>query len=131
QCAMLVTFFGTGFDLPFLRRAFKMEFPQIHVDLCHLLKRLGYSGGLKQVEKKFGLRRSFEIDGLSGADAVHLWHAYRRGNEEALQLLLEYNAQDVLNMEVLLDAAFPKMLDKIQWTGFESAAASMASENVG
>jgi len=42
----LVTFFGTGFDLPVLRRAFGMGFPQLHIDLCFLLKRLGYSGGL-------------------------------------------------------------------------------------
>src|SRR2546423_1488828 len=34
--ALLVTFFGTGFDLPFLRRAFGMEFPQLHIDLCFL-----------------------------------------------------------------------------------------------
>ncbi len=131
QFTMLVTFFGTGFDLPFLRRAFHMEFPQLHVDLCFVLKRLGYSGGLKQVEKRFGLKRSDEIDGMSGAGAVQLWYDYRRGNDDALRVLLDYNAQDVLNLEVLLDAAFPRMLEKVQWIGDESAAASTASAKVG
>jgi uncharacterized protein YprB with RNaseH-like and TPR domain len=110
--ALLVTFFGTGFDLPFLRRAFRMEFPQLHVDLCFLLKRLGYSGGLKQVERDFGIRRSAETDGLSGWDAVRLWNQWRRGDGEALDTLLAYNAEDVLNMQTLLDAAYPIMLAK-------------------
>jgi len=63
--ALIVTFFGTGFDLPFLRRAYNMEFPQLHIDLCFLLKRLGFGGGLKQVERAFGIGRSEETDGLS------------------------------------------------------------------
>ena len=110
--AMLVTFFGTGFDLPFLRRAFGMDFHQLHVDLCFLLKRLGHKGGLKRVEQAFGLIRSAETVGLSGADAVELWWLYKRGDETALQKLLAYNADDVINLETLLETAYPLIAAK-------------------
>src|SRR5205807_7967986 len=110
RASVLVTFFGSGFDLPFLRRSFGMKFPQLHVDLCFLLKRLGYSGGLKQVEGRFGIARGPQTAGLSGLDAVDLWWKYRRGDDSALDRLLAYNADDVLNMEHLLEAAYPMML---------------------
>src|SRR5438876_1111705 len=46
RCGLLVTFFGSGFDLPVLRRAIReTRFDLLHIDLCHALKRLGYSGG--------------------------------------------------------------------------------------
>ena len=110
QYSVLVTFFGTGFDLPVLRRAFGVQFPQIHVDLCFVLKRLGYSGGLKSVEEKLGIRRSAETTGLSGFDAVRLWWSWRGGNKRALDTLLQYNAEDVVNMKRLLELAYPRML---------------------
>jgi len=110
--ALIVTFFGTGFDLPFLRRAYEMEFQQLHVDLCFLLKRLGFSGGLKQVEGAFGIVRSEETQGLSGLDAVWLWRQWRRGSRRALEKLLAYNREDVLNMETLMNTAYPMMLAK-------------------
>jgi uncharacterized protein YprB with RNaseH-like and TPR domain len=110
--AIIVTFFGTGFDLPFLRRAYRMEFPQLHIDLCFLLKRLGYTGGLKQVEREFGIYRSDETEGLSGWDAVRMWRAWRAGNRWALNTLLAYNQEDVLNMEVLMETAYELMLEK-------------------
>jgi uncharacterized protein len=107
---MLVTFFGTGFDLPFLRRAYGLEFPQLHVDLCFLLKRLGYRGGLKAIEDRLGIERSEETQGLSGWDAVRLWNLWRAGNAKALEVLLAYNREDVLNMQTLLEWAYPRML---------------------
>ena len=110
DAAVIVTFFGTGFDLPVLRSAFGMQFPQLHVDLCYLLKRLGHSGGLKQVERQLGITRSHATGGLSGFDAVRLWWRWRRGDRDALDLLLAYNAEDVLNLKRLLEIAFPAIL---------------------
>ena len=107
QYATLVTYFGSGFDLPVLKREFGMDFPQIHIDLCFLLKRLGYSGGLKSVETQLGLRRSAVTGGLSGFDAVRLWWSWRGGNAKALDILLAYNAEDVINLERLLRIAYP------------------------
>lgn len=106
---IIVTFFGTGFDLPLLRRAFRMEFPQLHIDLCFLLKRLGFSGGLKKVEQSLGLCRSEEIDGMDGLDAVRLWWEFVNGNEKSLRTLLKYNAEDVVNMEPLLHFGIEEM----------------------
>lgn len=100
---MLVTFFGSSFDLPFIRRTFPdLQLDQLHVDLCFLLRRLGLTGGLKRIEGRLGIRRRPETEGLDGFDAVRLWKEYRRGSNEALELLLIYNKEDVMNMEFLL-----------------------------
>jgi uncharacterized protein len=97
--AVLVTFYGGGFDLPVLKRAFpKLPFDQLHVDLCPTLRRLGYRGGLKSIEGQLGMSRSPETTGLNGWDAVRLWREWRRGREASLRTLLAYNAEDVLNM---------------------------------
>jgi uncharacterized protein YprB with RNaseH-like and TPR domain len=110
--ALLVTFFGTGFDLPFLRRAFGIQFPQIHIDLCFLLKRLGYSGGLKNVEKQLGIQREDDILGMDGMDAIRLWNEWQRGNQQSGDLLLEYNRADILGLETLMEIAWPLMIQK-------------------
>ena len=111
-----VTFFGTGFDLPMLVRRFpslaSVFAERLHVDLCPLLKRLGYRGGLKRIEHQLGIARVPEADGLSGMDAVRLWRVYRgggRGSDDALRLLLAYNREDVANMKTLLDFALPRL----------------------
>jgi len=111
-----VTFFGTGFDLPFLKRRFpvleSVFADRFHIDLCPLLKRLGHTGGLKKIEQQLHIARVPETDGLSGMDAVRLWRAYRkggRGADDALRLLLAYNKEDVINMETLLRYAVPRL----------------------
>lgn len=108
--SLLVTFNGANFDLPFLRRAFPgVDWSHMHIDLRFALKQLGYSGGLKRVEKDLGLVRAQAIRGLAGDDAIWLWQEYRRGSQEALDLLLQYNAADIENLERLLDLAFPRL----------------------
>lgn len=107
RCSMLITFYGTGFDIPMLQRAFPMlPFDQIHVDLCPTLRRLGLRGGLKSIERQLGIVRSDETEGLSGWDAVHLWRRYLRGDNEALRLLIQYNREDCVNLERLMRFAF-------------------------
>ncbi|NPV47726.1 MAG: exonuclease [Armatimonadetes bacterium] len=110
--ALLVTFNGATFDLPFLRRAFPaVDWRHMHIDLRYALRQLGYSGGLKQVEKALGLVREEAIRGLAGDDAIWLWQEYRRGSQEALELLLQYNAADIENLERLLEWAFPRLCE--------------------
>ncbi len=106
--ALLVTFNGASFDLPVLTRQCGIRFDQLHVDLCHLFRRLGYKGGLKQVERDLGITRESDILGMSGSDAVLLWEAYTRGSAQALQQLVAYNTADVMNMELLLEIAIGK-----------------------
>ena len=78
QYKMIVTFFGAGFDLPMLKKRFPtITFDQIHLDLCPTLKKLGFKGGLKKIERDLGISRADEVDGMSGVDAIRLWQRYR------------------------------------------------------
>lgn len=105
-CRMLVTFFGTGFDLPVLARCFpEIDWDRPHLDLCFALRRLGLRGGLKWIEEAVGLQRDEEVRGLDGYDAVRLWRAYNGGAERALDLLVRYNGADVRNLAPLADFA--------------------------
>lgn len=100
--SMIVTFFGAGFDLPMIRKRFRnIHMDQIHLDLCPTLRQLGYRGGLKKIEKQLGIQRGDDTDGLNGQDAIRLWRAYERGSKEALEQLIAYNREDVVNMETL------------------------------
>jgi len=104
---LLVTFNGTQFDLPVLQAYFpQLSLPPAHVDLRFLMARLGFKGGLKKIEPRFGIHRPDEVDGMDGYMAVLLWERYQRGDKGALDLLLTYNREDVVNLEVLMDAAF-------------------------
>ena len=100
---MLVTFFGSGFDLPMLEKRFRGHtFNQIHLDLCPTLRRLGLRGGLKSIERQLGIARGDDTEGLSGWDAVKLWNQYYHlGDEAALERLIAYNREDVVNLETL------------------------------
>ncbi len=107
QFALLITFNGSTFDLPFLRRRFRgLALPQIHVDLRYALARLGYRGGLKSIETRLGVQRSKRTAGLDGWDAVRLWNEYLSGSGQSLELLIEYNTEDIVNLEALMDVAY-------------------------
>ncbi|WP_309713638.1 ribonuclease H-like domain-containing protein [Armatimonas sp.] len=109
---LLVTFFGTSFDLPFLRRRFpELALDQLHIDLCPALRRLGQTGGLKAIEQRLGVRRVGDIEGMSGMDAVYLWALWeRRRDEAALERLLAYNRADIENLKLLLEWAYPRLV---------------------
>lgn len=110
QYSMVVTFYGAGFDLPMLKKAFRgMEFPQVHLDLCFAFRQLGVRGGLKKIEKQMGIARGDDTDGLNGLDAIRLWREYQRGSDSALETLIEYNKEDVVNLETLTDILYQRM----------------------
>ena len=111
RVALWVTFFGSAFDLPFLRRRFtEYPFNQPHIDLCHALGRLGYKGGLKRIEQEMGITRVEEVEGITGYEAIHLWNLWeRRKDREALERLIAYNRADIENLEILLKFALPKL----------------------
>jgi uncharacterized protein len=103
---MLVTYNGKCFDIPVIERQFGIRLEQLHLDLRFLLAHLGYKGGLKGCEKRFGLDRG-ELEGVDGYFAVLLWQEYRRsGNPRALETLLAYNVEDTVNLETLMVHAF-------------------------
>jgi uncharacterized protein len=112
ECRVLVTYNGKCFDVPFIERTLGFRLPQAHVDLRYVLKSLGYSGGLKAVEKRLGMERD-ELEGVDGFLAVLLWREYQRsGNKDALETLLAYNVQDVLSLESLMVFAYNRKLDE-------------------
>ena len=119
---LLVTFNGARFDLPFLRRAFpRMRTDQLHLDLMDPLHRLGYWGGLKRIERRLGIERSDETAGMSGFDAVRLWGEYEAGDEEALDRLVAYNLEDVVNLEPLAEFAYASLRELALDRGFVTA----------
>jgi uncharacterized protein YprB with RNaseH-like and TPR domain len=112
---LLATYNGIAFDVPALRRAFPAwRPPRAHVDLRHLWSRLGHRGGLKHLERETGVGRSPEVAGLSGGDAVRLWHAHLAGDAAALRLFAEYNLHDAVNLRTLLDLGYNRMIERLR-----------------
>jgi hypothetical protein len=102
EARLFVTFNGSTFDLPFLRREFQLKLSQPHIDLRYWMAGLGHRGGLKAIQKKFHeipQRKSMDIDGF---DAVRLWNLHRRAVPNALETLMTYNAEDTLVLEHLV-----------------------------
>ncbi|MCP4719493.1 MAG: exonuclease [Desulfobacteraceae bacterium] len=103
---VLVTYNGKSFDLPFIQEYFNCRLPHAHIDLRYILKSLGLAGGLKKCEKAMGIHRQ-ELDGVDGYFAVLLWKEYQKtNNTRALDTLLAYNIEDVINLETLMVKAY-------------------------
>lgn len=112
--SVIVTYNGKQFDLPFLKTAFRdLNFPQAHIDLRYLLRKLGYFGGLKAIERSLGIKRHKEVKNLTGYDAVLLWNRYLDGELEALELLLDYNREDVVNLKYLMEFTYQRMIHSL------------------
>lgn len=103
---VVVSYNGKAFDVPFIERSFGVKLRHAHIDLMYVLRSLGYRGGLKGCEKRLGLDRK-ELADVDGYFAVLLWQEFRRTrNPKALETLLAYNVQDVVNLETLMVMAY-------------------------
>jgi uncharacterized protein YprB with RNaseH-like and TPR domain len=106
----LITFYGAGFDIPFLMRSMPdLKFDIPHFDLCFGSRRLGFRGGLKKLEAELGITRDEAVKGFDGYDAIKLWEHARRGSSEALDLLTTYNKEDTVNLFHIADIVYNKL----------------------
>jgi len=104
---ILVSFNGKRFDQPFLEHNFNLNINKPHIDLMYPCKRLGFSGGLKQIEKDLGIDR--ELEDLDGREAIRLWKQYEKGDSSALEKLVRYNRYDSRNLKQLLEIIHEKL----------------------
>jgi uncharacterized protein YprB with RNaseH-like and TPR domain len=104
QYRLVITFNGARFDIPFLKSEFAWSgqgdlFDHLaHIDLMYPLRRAGFRGGLKAIEKQSGLGRPGELASLDGFDAVRLWRLVEDDVPGALETLVRYNAEDVSSL---------------------------------
>jgi uncharacterized protein len=98
----ILTYNGHRFDLPVIKRAVKLDLRKYFEcrDLMYDCWRKNLYGGLKRVEEILGIERSSK--GIDGLEAMRLWERFRLyGDEGALNVLLEYNREDVVNLVCL------------------------------
>ena len=98
----IYTYNGSRFDLPFIEAKLGIELKECfkHTDLMYDCWRHNLKGGLKVVEQLLGINR--KLTGVDGYMAVKLWYDYvNNNNRKALQTLLAYNEEDVVNLRVL------------------------------
>lgn len=93
---------GSRFDLPFITARLGVDLKGCfkHTDLMYDCWRSKLKGGLKAVERQLGIER--RLKGIDGFMAVKLWYEYVNNHDQrALATLLEYNREDVVNLQVL------------------------------
>ena len=100
--SLLYTYNGSRFDLPFIHSCLGVNLAKvfIHIDLMYHCWRRNLYGGLKSVERQLGIER--QLKGIDGYEAVKLWWKYVDNFDlDALNILLQYNKEDVINLRVL------------------------------
>nr|AIF20709.1 Ammonia permease [uncultured marine group II/III euryarchaeote KM3_92_B07] len=109
-CKLLVTYYGSCFDLPFLQSEFygiDLNIP--HFDLCFGGRKVGLTGGLKKIERRLGISRDSSISSVDGFEAVTLWYSFQKGNEKSLKKLLDYCMADTINLSKMAPLVFEKL----------------------
>ena len=99
---VIYTYNGSRFDLPFIHSRLGINLAEIftHHDLMYDCWRCNLYGGFKGVERQLGIQR--KLTEVNGYEAVRLWWRYIESFDlDALNTLLEYNKEDVLNLKVL------------------------------
>ncbi|MCB9362731.1 ribonuclease H-like domain-containing protein [Candidatus Woesearchaeota archaeon] len=113
--SIIVTFNGRCFDVPFIQSKYpELQLNHLHIDLRFVMKNLGYTGGLKRIERELAISRSDEIEGVDGFEAVRLWYKYRRGDESALRKLIAYNEADIVNLKTMMEFAYDRSIRQLK-----------------
>ena len=108
---MIVTFNGSVFDLPFMKKRYGDVIPKIpHCDLRFCCSRIGLNGGLKSVEKQLKISRGEIVEKFYGGDAAKLYRMWRgSGDDYYLKLLVEYNEEDCANLKRIAEHAYNEL----------------------
>ena len=99
---VLYTYNGSRFDLPFIyvKLGINLAKSLKHQDLMYDCWNKNLFGGFKSVERQLGIER--KLAEVNGYEAVKLWRRYVDSFDlDALNTLLEYNKEDVLNLKTL------------------------------
>ena len=116
---LIISYNGKSFDIPFIERFFGIKLDHAHIDLRFVLSSLGYKGGLKACEIALGIDRG-DIKGIDGFFAVLLWNDYLKNkNQKALETLLAYNIEDVVNLEKLMTIAYNMNISNTPFSSLE------------
>ena len=118
-----VTFNGSVYDVPVLRKAFAdFPTPVLHLDLRFLIRHAKLKGGLKGVEDAIGIARPPHLKGVKGLDAIRLWREWTLAKElGALRLLVEYNLYDAINLRSVLEWTLWRIAELNAWQHVERA----------
>ncbi|MFC1992851.1 ribonuclease H-like domain-containing protein [Chloroflexota bacterium] len=99
---ILYTYNGSRFDLPFIHYCIGVDLNRMfpHRDLMYDCWKNNLYGGLKAVERQLGIER--RLKDMNGWEAIQLWWKYVDSFDiKALNKLLEYNKEDVVNLKTL------------------------------
>jgi hypothetical protein len=99
---LIYSYNGSRFDLPFIKASLGIDLDREvkHRDLMLDCWSRNLYGGLKVVERKLGIPR--HLKDVDGKEAVRLWWRYKIYHDHnALNTLLEYNREDVVNLKIL------------------------------
>jgi uncharacterized protein YprB with RNaseH-like and TPR domain len=114
---LVITFNGSRFDLPCIHQHFRhFRAPWVPIDLRFVLLHLGFRGGLKAIEERLEIKRPDDVRGLNGFDAVSLWNQFMHGDASALERLIRYNREDVVNLQTLMDYAYRTHLSRLPFS---------------
>src|SRR3989338_8993779 len=111
---MIVTFNGSSFDVPFINKKCPDLLPNVpNFDVKSVTDRLNLKGGLKEIERKLGIKRGKIVEKFYGGDALTLWKMYKAtGDDYYLSLLVEYNEEDIVNLKKIADYCVEKLKNK-------------------
>ena len=110
----IATFDGEKMDIPFIEHKFGFDFYHIHFDLFKISRKLGISGGLKQIENYLEISRNVKnLEGIDGKTAIYLWKEYQLTKDSRyLDTLLAYNIEDAVNLEPILSWFYNRLRAK-------------------
>ena len=104
---VIYTYNGKSFDLPFIHSCLGINLADMfeHHDLMYDCWKNNLYGGFKAVERQLGIDR--KLTEVNGYEAVRLWWRYVDSFDlDALNTLLEYNKEDVINLKTLKERLF-------------------------